>query len=130
MLGARDMVFPYMNMLSFWFYLLSVIILLASYFVEGWPTGAGWTLSALHTPGHAPDHLCFGLAEENTGAPMLLISGSGPVATMGLGHFQDLDQVAMAAPVTKYARVVDCADRIPQLVHEAFSAALSGRPGQ
>jgi cytochrome c oxidase subunit I len=43
-IGARDMVFPYLNMLSFWFYLLSVIILLASFFVSGGPTGAGWTL--------------------------------------------------------------------------------------
>lgn len=31
-------------MLSFWFYLLSVIVLLASFFVPGGPTGAGWTL--------------------------------------------------------------------------------------
>ena len=44
MIGARDMVFPYLNMLSFWFYLLSVIILMASFFVPGGPTGAGWTL--------------------------------------------------------------------------------------
>jgi cytochrome c oxidase subunit 1 len=44
MCGARDMVFPYMNMLSFWVYLLSVIILMASFFVPGGPTGAGWTL--------------------------------------------------------------------------------------
>ena len=44
MCGARDMVFPYMNMLSYWVYLLSVIILLASFFVPGGPTGAGWTL--------------------------------------------------------------------------------------
>ena len=34
-LGARDMVFPFMNMLSYWVYLLSVIILLASFFVSG-----------------------------------------------------------------------------------------------
>ena len=44
MIGARDMVFPYMNMLSYWAYLLSVIVLLASFFVPGGPTGAGWTL--------------------------------------------------------------------------------------
>src|SRR6476660_9047206 len=44
MCGARDMVFPYMNMLSFWVYLLSVIVLLTSFFVPGGPTGAGWTL--------------------------------------------------------------------------------------
>ena len=41
MLGARDMVFPYMNMLSFWVYLLSVLVLMASFFVAGGPTGAG-----------------------------------------------------------------------------------------
>ncbi len=29
-------------------------------------TGTGWTLEAIHTPGHAPDHLCFALKEENT----------------------------------------------------------------
>ena len=63
------------------------------------------------------------------GAPMLLITGSGSTQTTGLGHFQDLDQVAMAAPVCKYARTVDRADRIPQIIHEAFSFALSGRPG-
>ena len=44
MVGARDMVFPYVNMLSFWAYLLAVIILMASFFVPGGPTGAGWTL--------------------------------------------------------------------------------------
>ncbi len=44
MCGARDMVFPYMNMLSFWVYLLAVLVLLASFFVPGGPTGAGWTL--------------------------------------------------------------------------------------
>jgi cytochrome c oxidase subunit 1 len=44
MVGARDMVFPYVNMLSYWIYLLAVIVLVASFFVPGGPTGAGWTL--------------------------------------------------------------------------------------
>jgi cytochrome c oxidase subunit 1 len=44
MVGARDMVFPFLNMLSFWAYLLSVLVLMASFFVPGGPTGAGWTL--------------------------------------------------------------------------------------
>ena len=44
MCGARDMVFPYLNMLSFWVYLLAVLVLVASFFVPGGPTGAGWTL--------------------------------------------------------------------------------------
>lgn len=44
MVGARDMVFPFVNMLSFWIYLLAVLVLMASFFVPGGPTGAGWTL--------------------------------------------------------------------------------------
>tara|TARA_Y100000996_G_scaffold406810_1_gene383619 strand:- start:784 stop:2580 length:1797 start_codon:yes stop_codon:yes gene_type:complete len=44
MVGARDMVFPYVNMISFWIYLLAVLVLVASFFVPGGPTGAGWTL--------------------------------------------------------------------------------------
>ncbi len=44
MVGARDMVFPYVNMLSYWIYLVAVLVLCASFFVTGGPTGAGWTL--------------------------------------------------------------------------------------
>ena len=44
MVGARDVVFPYVNMVSYWVYLLAVIVLVASFFVPGGPTGAGWTL--------------------------------------------------------------------------------------
>ena len=57
MLGARDMVFPFLNMMSVWTFLISVIILMASFFVGGGPTGAGWTLyppqtTMAGTPGH------------------------------------------------------------------------------
>src|SRR3954464_2672969 len=64
MCGSRDMVFPYMNMLSFWFYLLAVLVLVAGLFVPGGPTGAGWTLyppQAISpgTPGHGWGILCM-----------------------------------------------------------------------
>jgi cytochrome c oxidase subunit I len=57
MLGARDMAFPYVNMLSYWVYLLAVLVLVASFFAPGGPTGAGWTLYPPQailsgTPGH------------------------------------------------------------------------------
>ncbi len=67
MCGARDMVFPYMNMLSFWVYLLSVIILLASFFVPGGPTGAGWTL-------YPPQTILPGTPGYDLGILMMLIS--------------------------------------------------------
>src|SRR5690554_2287274 len=44
MVGARDMAFPYLNMLSYWIYLAAVLVLVASFFAPGGPTGAGWTL--------------------------------------------------------------------------------------
>src|SRR4029453_9813699 len=44
MLGARDMVFPYVNSLTYWVYLLAVLVLAPSFFVPGGPPGAGWTL--------------------------------------------------------------------------------------
>jgi len=63
------------------------------------------------------------------GAPMLLLTGAGPLRTAGMGHFQDFDQVGLAAPMCKYVRVLDVPERIPEFVHQAFAAALSGRPG-
>jgi cytochrome c oxidase subunit I len=58
MVGARDMVFPYANMLSYWIYLLAVLVLVASFFVPEGSTGAGWTLYPPQailsgTPGHS-----------------------------------------------------------------------------
>jgi cytochrome c oxidase subunit 1 len=42
-IGAPDMAFPFFNALSFWVWLLSGIILLASYFVPGGMPASGWT---------------------------------------------------------------------------------------
>src|SRR5436309_14967236 len=44
MVGARDMVFPYVSMVSYWVYLRAVLVLVASFFMPGGPTGSGWTL--------------------------------------------------------------------------------------
>jgi len=63
------------------------------------------------------------------GAPMLLITGATDSATVGRGHFQDMDTVAISRPLCKFAQWVDRPERIPLAVQEAFSAALSGRPG-
>ena len=67
MVGARDMVFPYLNMLSFWVYLLSVIVLLASFFVPGGPTGAGWTL-------YPPQAILPGTPGSDWGIILMLVS--------------------------------------------------------
>ena len=42
-IGAEDMAFPRINMVSFWIMPVAGIIMLASFFVEGGAAGAGWT---------------------------------------------------------------------------------------
>jgi acetolactate synthase-1/2/3 large subunit len=63
------------------------------------------------------------------GSQMLLITGASESRTAGMGHFQDLDHVAIARPVCKLAQRVDRPERIALAVHEAFAAARGGRPG-
>src|SRR5918995_1792035 len=67
MVGARDMVFPYVNMLSYWVYLLAVLVLVASFFVPGGPTGAGWTL-------YPPQAILAGTPGQNSGIILMLAS--------------------------------------------------------
>ncbi len=42
-IGARDMAFPTMNMLSYWFMWPALVCFLASFFVEGGAAASGWT---------------------------------------------------------------------------------------
>ncbi|MFZ1330893.1 MAG: cbb3-type cytochrome c oxidase subunit I, partial [Flavobacteriales bacterium] len=42
--GARDMASGFINMLSYWFFFMSSVIMLASLFVEGGPASGGWTI--------------------------------------------------------------------------------------
>ncbi len=63
------------------------------------------------------------------GAPMLLITGITPLDELGWGNFQDFNPVPMAEPICKYARLVDSPTHVGQLVHEAITAATTGRPG-
>src|SRR6266513_2612191 len=67
MVGARDMVFPYVNMVSFWVYLFAVLLLMASFFVPNGPTGAGWTL-------YPPQAILPGTPGANWGIILMLIS--------------------------------------------------------
>lgn len=67
MIGARDMAFPYLNMLSFWVYLVSVVVLMASFFVPGGPTGAGWTL-------YPPQAILPGTPGSSWGIILMLVS--------------------------------------------------------
>ncbi|HVX67186.1 MAG TPA: thiamine pyrophosphate-binding protein [Bryobacteraceae bacterium] len=61
--------------------------------------------------------------------PLVLVSGAGELRTAGLGHYQDMDQAAVAAPLTRFSRVVAPAERWREIVDEAFAYASGPPPG-
>ncbi len=61
---------------------------------------------------------------------VLFIAGSPPLREVATNPLQGgFDQVAMAAPVTKWSHRITNVERIPDLVDKAVRLALSGRPG-
>ena len=52
MIGARDMAFPRLNMLSYWFMWPAFVIITYSFFVEGGSAEAGWTSYPILTIAH------------------------------------------------------------------------------
>ena len=89
MCGARDMVFPFMNMLSYWVYLLSVLILLASFFVPGGPTGAGWTL-------YPPQAILEGTPGYDWGIILMLVSLAVFIVAFTMGGLNYVTTVLQA----------------------------------
>ena len=62
-------------------------------------------------------------------SPVLFVAGCAELPEKGMAAFQEIDQVAMAAPVTKGSWLVHDLRRIPEYVATAFRTAASGRPG-
>jgi acetolactate synthase-1/2/3 large subunit len=79
-------------------------------------------------PGHT--NSLTGVATANlAGSPLIAVSGSRPSTLAGRQAFQDIDQVAMARPVVKWAAEVPDAAHIPSYLERAYAEADSGRKG-
>src|SRR5213078_3826841 len=57
--------------------------------------------------------------------PLLVIGGARPLGQAERGALQDLDQLSLFRPVTKWAAVCTDTERIPELVATAFRHALA-----
>jgi len=62
-------------------------------------------------------------------APLVAIGGSSPNINQDMDAFQEIDQVGVFRPITKWAQRVLDARRIPELVATAFRQATTGKPG-
>lgn len=62
-------------------------------------------------------------------SPVLLLSGDSSLGEDGMGAFQEMDQAAMTAPLTKRSQRVGSVQDLVPAIDEAMALALAGRPG-
>ncbi|MEW6441295.1 MAG: thiamine pyrophosphate-binding protein [bacterium] len=64
-----------------------------------------------------------------SGSPMLVLGGRSPLSQNDSGPLQDMNQLALMEPITKWARFCHQTHRIPEYIAMAFRHAMTGRPG-
>src|SRR5215471_16128154 len=61
--------------------------------------------------------------------PVVALGGASALSQAGMGAFQEMDQVGMFKPITKWSERVMDVRRIPEIINKAFRVATSGQPG-
>jgi acetolactate synthase I/II/III large subunit len=62
-------------------------------------------------------------------SPVIFVTGSSTLKRQGSGGFKEIDDVAIAAPLTKYSVSITDGERISEFVDRAWKIAISGYPG-
>ncbi len=62
-------------------------------------------------------------------SPVIFVTGSSTLKRQGAGGFKEIDDVAIAAPLTKYSVAITDGERISEFVDRAWKIATSGYPG-
>jgi acetolactate synthase-1/2/3 large subunit len=84
----------------------------------------------LVTRGPGATHASVGVhTADQDSTPMILLVGQVPRPMLGRAAFQELDYPAVFGSLTTWTGQAMSADSLPELVAEAFVAALGGRPG-
>lgn len=102
----------------------------ATYAAEGWALATGEPGVCMVTAGPGLTNALTGLAlARSNGSPLLCIAGAATTRGRDAGEVESLDQLALATPVTKWARAVQYLDQLSDYVATAFRHATAGRPG-
>jgi acetolactate synthase-1/2/3 large subunit len=97
---------------------------------DAWGRLRGEAGIALVTGGQGHANAVAGLSTALAGeVPLVLLSGHAPLAEIGLGAFQELDNAALAAPVAKASWTARSAAGLAGDLARAVRIARSGRPG-
>ena len=62
-------------------------------------------------------------------SPVIYITGSSSLKRQGSGGFKEIDDVSIAAPLTKYSASITDGTRIREFVDKAYHIATNGYPG-
>ncbi len=84
----------------------------------------------ISSSGPGTTNLATGIASAFVdSAPVVALAGSSPLRAFGTDAFQEIDQVAMFDPVTRWSGRVYEARRLADMVDTAFRRAYGARPG-
>jgi acetolactate synthase-1/2/3 large subunit len=102
----------------------------AAFMADGWARVTRQVGACLVTHGVGVTNASTGLAAARMdGSPMLCLALGIPRERADLGNLQEMDHLAAVGPVTKWARIVPSAARIPEYVAAALRHAWAGQPG-
>ena len=102
----------------------------AMFMAEGYARITGKPAVAMFTGGPGFSNAISGLPAAYTSeSPVIFVAGAAALPEKGMTSFQEIDQVEMAAPVTKGSWLIHDRSRIPEFVATAFRTATSGRTG-
>jgi acetolactate synthase-1/2/3 large subunit len=103
----------------------------AAHAADGWARTTGQPGVCIVTAGPGVTDCVTGVANAYLDCiPILVIGGASPLRDAETLPLQGgFDQVALMAPITKWAHQVTHTDRIPDLVAQAIRVATTGRPG-
>jgi acetolactate synthase-1/2/3 large subunit len=97
---------------------------------EGWSRATGKPSVVLVSPGPGLSNSMAGLSIAFAEcSPVILLSGIDVPANLGRGGRQELPQVEMCKPITKWAALLSSGARIPEYIDKAFRIAMNGMPG-
>jgi thiamine pyrophosphate-dependent acetolactate synthase large subunit-like protein len=97
---------------------------------EGWAKATRRPGVALLTAGPGVTDGITGLANAYlAGSPVLVIGGAAPQGLWDRGALQEMGQIELVRPITKWARSVHETARLSEYTAMAFRQMLSGKPG-
>ncbi|HEX7361914.1 MAG TPA: biosynthetic-type acetolactate synthase large subunit [Bryobacteraceae bacterium] len=102
----------------------------AAFAAEGYARTTGRVGVCCATSGPGATNLVTGLADAMMDSiPIVAITGQVSTKLMGSDAFQEADTFGITRSTTKHNYLVKSVQDLPQVIHEAFYVAASGRPG-